>query len=162
MRLLRDKGFPFEWYDKYATNLFAKHFEKTRDHYDVVTAFELFEHFAEPAEEIERLMALGDNLLFSTELVPMQPPHIMDWWYYAPEHGQHVAFYTAQALATVAERYHRHYTGCRGIHLITRERVPQWKLRLCLSRVRPFLRYVHRRQGLLAQDYEKITGKKLS
>lgn len=61
---MRDIGFDFQWYDKYTQNLFAKRVEKGREHYDVVTAFELFEHYAEPLDEIKQLAELGDLIIF--------------------------------------------------------------------------------------------------
>lgn len=73
VRLMRDAGFPFEWYDKYSENLFAKHCEKKQEHYDVVTAFELLEHLPDPVLEIEKLLTLGDSVLFSEELSTAPP-----------------------------------------------------------------------------------------
>ena len=73
VRMLRDAGLPFEWYDKYCTNLFAKGQEKRQAHYDVVTAFELFEHLPRPHEEIAALCELGENVLFTTQLSTTPP-----------------------------------------------------------------------------------------
>ena len=47
-RMMRDKGWDFEWYDEYCENLFAKGHEMKQKHYDVVTTFEMLEHLPNP------------------------------------------------------------------------------------------------------------------
>lgn len=70
-RLMRDIGFNFYWYDPQSTNLLARGFEIISKNYkyELVTAFEVFEHFAEPIKEIESMSQFSDNILFSTELL---------------------------------------------------------------------------------------------
>jgi hypothetical protein len=52
-RIVRDYGFNFFHYDKYAENLFANGFDgDLSKRYDLVTAFE---HFVNPMNEIEKL-----------------------------------------------------------------------------------------------------------
>jgi hypothetical protein len=43
--------------------------------------------------------------LFFTEPLPIPAPPIADWWYYGPEHGQHIAFFTREALQQLAARF---------------------------------------------------------
>jgi hypothetical protein len=70
-RIMRDYGFDFYHYDKYAENLFASGFEGDLDkRYALVTSFENFEHFVNPIEEIEKLLGIADIVYFSTELLP--------------------------------------------------------------------------------------------
>lgn len=160
VRLMRDQGFDFQWYDKYTQNLFARGFEKSREHYDVVTAFELFEHYDEPLDEIKKLAELGDEIIFSTLLLPEPAPKPDDWWYYSTSTGQHISFYTKRALIHCAELIGRYYVGSEGVHIFSRRPIPYWKFRLCISRFgRYFVR--NRRKSLLAEDYEKLTGEKL-
>ena len=74
-RIMRDYGFDFYWYDKFAENLFANGFEGNIDEkYKMITSFENFEHFVEPIPEIETLMRKTDILYFSTELIPENKP----------------------------------------------------------------------------------------
>jgi hypothetical protein len=106
-RIMRDYGFDFYHYDKYAENLFACGFEGNLDKtYKLITAFENFEHFVNPLEEIEKLVSITDILFFSTTLLscPLPSP-IMDWWYYAPDTGQHISFYSKHALQFIAKKY---------------------------------------------------------
>jgi hypothetical protein len=92
VRLMRDIGFDFYWDDKYTTNLFAKGFEyKSKGRCEAVTTFESFEHFVNPLEEIEKLLSISKNIIFSTELLPNPIPKPEDWWYYGLDHGQHIS-----------------------------------------------------------------------
>ena len=88
VRMMRDKGWDFEWYDEYCQNLFAKGHEMSHEHYDVITSFEMLEHLPNPMETIKKLFSLADTLICTTEILPDNPPKINDWWYYAPETGQ--------------------------------------------------------------------------
>ncbi|MBA2707457.1 MAG: class I SAM-dependent methyltransferase [Gemmatimonadaceae bacterium] len=103
-RMMRDAGFDFFWQDRYSSKLFARGFE-----YDAssgapasLTAFELFEHLADPRVETQAMRQLSPNVVFSTLLLPEPVPPAHDWWYYALEHGQHVSFYTEAALEHLA------------------------------------------------------------
>jgi hypothetical protein len=69
VRLLRDFGLNALWSDPYCENLLAKGFEHTNEKADLVTAFEAFEHFVNPAEELDKLLAIAPNVLFSTLLI---------------------------------------------------------------------------------------------
>jgi 2-polyprenyl-3-methyl-5-hydroxy-6-metoxy-1,4-benzoquinol methylase len=74
-RIMRDYGYDFYHYDKYAENLFASGFEgNLNNRYKVVTSFENFEHFVTPLEEIEKLVDISEILYFSTYLLIPPPP----------------------------------------------------------------------------------------
>jgi tetratricopeptide (TPR) repeat protein len=123
VRLMRDYGFNYFWFDEHCENLFAKTFEidvKVESPYDLVTAFELFEHLVDPIPEIEKMLKLSRNILFSTELIPATNPKPGEWWYYGLEHGQHVSFYTLKALGTIAKKYNlNYYTNGTSLHLFS-------------------------------------------
>ena len=157
VRLMRDAGFDFEWFDKYCNNLFAKSFEKKKKHYDVVTAFELFEHLPNPMEEIRQLILLGDSILFTTLLVPNSVPKVSDWWYYAPHGGQHISFYTERALQYIAKSFDLHYVGYRDIHLFSKKPIRRWKFSFAIG-FASWLNRVKRKKSLLKKDYKMITG----
>ncbi len=78
-RLMRDLGHNFSHYDPMAENLFAQGFQASdKDRFDLLTAFEVWEHLAEPIEQIRLMDQLADNWLISTLLVPEPPPNQMN------------------------------------------------------------------------------------
>lgn len=49
VRMMRDRGHDFHWWDAYSPNLLACGFEaRAEDRFDLLTAFELVEHLVEP------------------------------------------------------------------------------------------------------------------
>ncbi len=157
-RWMRDEGYDFFHYDQHCPNLFARGYQADISGsvgYELVTAFEVFEHITEPAKTISQLLSISDSILFSTELLPVPPPPIDDWWYYGPEHGQHIAFFTRTALQQLAARYRaNYYTNGGSIHLISRRHISEKLFRLVLHpRIRVLLNRFYRRKTLLDEDF---------
>ena len=101
--------------------------------YELVTAFEVFEHIPEPSKTVAHLLSISDSILFSTEPLPIPAPPMADWWYYGPEHGQHIAFFTRVALQQLASRFDaNYYTNGGSIHLISRRHISEKVFRLVL------------------------------
>jgi hypothetical protein len=111
VRMMRDTGFDFRWFDTYAENLYAGGFEgEPSAHHALVTAFEVLEHFADVRADIDSLFAgRPDHVLVGTVL---HRGHQPGWWYYLLESGQHVAFYSPRTLEWIAERFG--YDVCIG------------------------------------------------
>lgn len=104
VRMLRDFGLDFRWYDRFGENLFARGFGgSVEEQYGLVTAFEVLEHFADVAQELERLFRPAHDLVFVGTVLHDNPP--ADWWYYTPESGQHIAFFSKATMRFVADRY---------------------------------------------------------
>lgn len=125
-RLMRDKGFDFYWYDKYANNLVARGFEGSicDTKYAAVTSFENFEHFANPLDEIEKIFSLTDFVLFSTELVPEPAPATDGWWYYCLEHGQHISLFSRRSLELIGKKYsYQLSTNGVNLHIFSKKAV---------------------------------------
>ena len=103
-RGLRDAGYDFRWHDKYATNLYARGFEGDPDRRQaLLTCFEVWEHLPDAGADLERIFRPGhDAVLVSTVL---HKGHRENWWYYCPEAGQHVAFFSARTMQFVARRF---------------------------------------------------------
>lgn len=123
VRLMRDYGFDFYWTDPFTKNIFAEGFEydfKGQKKLELITAFECFEHFSNPIDEIEKLLLLAPSLLFSTDIFLSGTPHPDQWEYYYFSHGQHVAFYSLSSLQFIANKYNLHlFTNGKSFHLLT-------------------------------------------
>jgi|LakMenEpi03Aug12_release.lakeMendotaPanAssembly.Ray.scaffolds.fasta_scaffold16296_10 glycosyltransferase involved in cell wall biosynthesis len=130
VRLMRDNGFDFYWFDKFCNNLFAQSFEINLDAaenngFEIVTAFEVFEHLIDPSIELENLLKISSTILFSTELLPVSNPKPNDWWYYVLHEGQHISIYTHHSLRILAERYDLNfYSNGSSLHLLTKKELP--------------------------------------
>ncbi|MFT7460161.1 MAG: hypothetical protein ACI909_002849 [Planctomycetota bacterium] len=103
VRLLRDKGVDAYWADPYSENLVARGFEYSGDgKATLVAAFEAFEHFVRPVEEMEKLLDISSNILLTTSIIPRPAPQPCDWWYFGLDHGQHIGFYRVETLEYIA------------------------------------------------------------
>jgi predicted O-linked N-acetylglucosamine transferase (SPINDLY family)/glycosyltransferase involved in cell wall biosynthesis len=127
VRLMRDIRYNFFWQDKYCQNLFAQGFEaRGVPSYQLLTAFEVFEHLVNPLEEIKELLKYSRNILFSTELIPANNPKPDQWWYYALNEGQHISLYSLKSLSILAEKFGLNlYTNNSSIHLLTEKKISQ-------------------------------------
>lgn len=102
-RLMRDTGFDFYHQDRYAPNLHARGFEwdDSLGRPAACTALEVLEHLTEPVQGLEEMSRLGPEFIItSTELLPDGP--LKDWWYLAPESGQHIGFFEPRTMRHLA------------------------------------------------------------
>jgi len=173
VRLMRDAGFNFYREDKFCENIFAKHFDISdagANKFDVVTAFEVFEHFVNPIQEIEKVLTFSDHLIFSTQLTPSTNKELEDWWYIAPETGQHVAFYTQASMEFLAKKYNKnYYRKGAWLHLFTTKKLSNDQVEYAfketkrpgiLKRLLPSRsKYHKRRESLLESDFQAIKTK---
>jgi hypothetical protein len=116
-RLLRDQGLNAYVRDPHAAATYARGFTQpdfTRP--DLLTAFEVVEHFAEPRRDLEQLFAGRPRyLLLTTQLYESQDEH---WWYLVPETGQHVFFYSRRAMEWIGTRFDYRVRICPGYILL--------------------------------------------
>lgn len=159
VRLMRDAGFEFYWHDKFCANRFAAGLEANslhKDQYKLITAFEVFEHLVSPMEEISEMFRISKNILFSTQILPPGPPQPGEWWYYGPEHGQHISFYTRNSLSLIAERFGANlYTDGEFLHLFTEKKISPFLFRFISNPGRAsLLGKLWRRRSLLESDYQ--------
>jgi len=121
VRLMRDRGFNFSWFDRHATNDYAHGFEHHDSQtYDFLTAFEVLEHLPDPITELSAVMNLSPNVLVSTCLIPEPTPRLAEWWYWMPSSGQHISFFTLKALRALAARFERSLLSSGPYHLFTK------------------------------------------
>lgn len=164
VRLMRDYGFNCFWHDPYTRNIFAQGFEYNNSHsIELLTTFESFEHFVSPRAEIEKMLKISKNILFTTTLLPQPVPAPQAWWYYGLEHGQHVSFYSEKSLRSLANSYGlNYYTYGSYLHLFTSRKISNlWFKTLLRLPLRGFsgLLY-HDLTPKTVSDKEFLTGKK--
>ncbi|MDH4127435.1 MAG: class I SAM-dependent methyltransferase [Spirochaetota bacterium] len=152
VRLMRDIGFNFYWYDKHCKNLFAKGFEKNEENYSIVTAFEVFEHLVSPLEEINFIFSnIGcDTLIFSTLLYENQVP-TQDWWYYSFESGQHIVFYNNNTLEHLAKSLNYYFYSYGDFHIFTKNKLNYFKINYYLIRFNKF--YIKNKKKLESKTF---------
>jgi hypothetical protein len=173
-RMMRDKGFKFYHTDVYCQNLFAEYFDlkdsPANARFELVTAFEVFEHLVDPDKGINELLKFSDNILFSTELVPKKEiKNPGDWWYFIPETGQHISLYTEKALASLAEEHGLFFhTDGIGLHLFTKVKFAynpvQTRDPFLLRKMKKLVKNLERStypspESLLQADWEMINSK---
>ncbi len=164
VRMMSDYGFDFYWFDEYCSNLFAQgleHHPAEKIQYELLTAFEVFEHLKDPVNEISKMLLYSRNILFTTELLPSNPPLPHEWRYYGLEHGQHISFFTERSLSAVARTFGLNfYTNGRSLHLLTDRTISQPMFNI-ISRhkIASFLHLFLRKKSLTGRDYEKAVSK---
>lgn len=164
VRAMRDIGFDFRYFDPYAKNLFARGFEAANGQYDLLTAFEVFEHLPDPVRGITDMLRRSKNILLTTEILPPHKPRPDQWWYYALASGQHVSIYSKRTLEYIASRWGLHLTSFGSSHLISQRPVHPWLFRFVVSSrwARLALRRRTPRQGLIPSDFEHMAGRPLN
>ncbi len=108
-RFLRDHVIDCRTYDKHATPLYAQDFNCSSNiKADLLTAFEVFEHFKDPKIELDDVFQFEpEYLLCSTEIYNGQGPQ---WPYLAEQGGQHIFFFSVDAINLVAKKYNYNVT----------------------------------------------------
>ena len=164
VRLMRDNGFKFFREDLYCPNIFSKHFDiediPNNQHFELITSFEVFEHLENPISEIKKMFNYAESILFSTDLQPKQNfTSAADWWYFLPETGQHISFYTKKSLEVIAEQLNCHfYTNNGSLHLLSKKKFKKNPLIIRkYDLIRKILKYRKANPpGLLQSDFEML------
>jgi hypothetical protein len=118
-----------------------------------LASFEVLEHMVDPVAELATMMSRSPNVFVSTLLLPIPAPRVSDWWYYSPLSGQHISFFTLDALQLLACRFGRHLLSRQGYHLFTSAPKSKLLFRLATSRrASPVLSGLRRRPSLTDSD----------
>jgi hypothetical protein len=134
VRLMRDRGYDFSLYDPYGKGLFVRGLRDPLAEgrsYRLITAFEVAEHLPDPVSAFRLMYAMGYGIFFSTELQPADQRLLSEWWYLSTGTGQHLSFYTREALSRIASVIGARYvTDGRGLHFFSPDRVDPMLFRL--------------------------------
>jgi 2-polyprenyl-3-methyl-5-hydroxy-6-metoxy-1,4-benzoquinol methylase len=165
VRLMRDKGYDFYRQDKFCENLFSKNFDiediSHNGDFELVTAFELFEHLINPLGEIESMLGYSNSIFFSTELQP-ERNNINTWEYLALETGQHIALYHKNTLKEIARKFNLNlYSNGRNLHLLTVKKINSFTYALLTKRKIAFLynTLFSHQDSYLLKDYNSVKKK---
>ena len=144
VRLMRDFGFNFYWSDEYCENIFVAKFSaadlpENEQKFEVVTAFEVFEHLVDPIREIEKILKLSDSIFFSTNLINSNNGPLEDWHYIAANHGQHIAFYDTKTLNYIAQKYKLNLYTNKNMHFMTKKKIDNMLFKLATKAPLPRL-----------------------
>jgi hypothetical protein len=122
-RFLRDHQINCYAYDKYSKPSYVIDFATPpRENIDLLMAFEVLEHFPNPAQNLEEIFSFKPRyFLCSTELYAN---YGSDWWYLATESGQHVFFYSPAAINLIALKYGYAVTQLGGMLLFYKADIP--------------------------------------
>ena len=170
VRMMRDEGFNFFRQDYFCENIFAKHFDVTDlpdgTVFDLVTAFEVFEHLEDPIQEIERIFKYSKNILFSTVIAPEESSEFKNWWYVSPETGQHISFYSLESLEYIAQKFNLNfYSNGVNLHLLSTKKMDENLVAKCFRKKAPLVKRVwnrltkgkiNQKKSLLEDDYELL------
>ena len=160
VRLMRDKGFDYYRQDLYCENIFAKKFDVNDtklSKFELLTAFEVFEHLENPTKELDKMLSLSDNILFSTELVLDENATPDSWWYFCPEIGQHISFYSKKSLELLAKKHSLNYYNSKSVHLFTKKKINKWLFKLiAYPKISVFINLFLPSKSLLDSDFEKL------
>jgi len=158
-RLMRDRALDFRHDDPLCENIFAHGFDGSLDQrYDLITAFEVLEHLADPVTTLAPVAAMTDFLLVTTQVLPEPAPRPGEWDYFAEDTGQHITFYTVDGLRALGKALGFELTSSgRLVHLFHRSPLRRTTRLLLRDERLPYLSGAvraefRRRRGFTAAD----------
>jgi len=167
VRMMRDSGFDFYRQDLYCENLFSKNFDITDakmngQKFELLTAFEVFEHLTHPMEELEIMSSLSENIFFST-ITHDSTTDLNKWWYVIPETGQHIALYSKKTLLFMAQSVGMNFYSRDGYHLFSKKKISKFEFNLVFNpRFQKVFNKFHEKETLLYEDYNSISSRPIN
>jgi 2-polyprenyl-3-methyl-5-hydroxy-6-metoxy-1,4-benzoquinol methylase len=128
VRMMRDKGYNFYRHDIFCKNLFANHFDLSdlpdNTKFDILTAFEVFEHLENPIDELKKMLLLSDTIIFSTLLLPNNCVNPENWWYFIQETGQHISLFSLKTLEVLSGNLNLFfYSNEKDLHIFSKNKL---------------------------------------
>lgn len=166
VRMMRDHGFDFRWCDECSHNTYARGFEDSLEtQYDLVTCFEVLEHIPNVGPKLAYIMKGRHRVVFVS--TALHEGHRDGWWYYFPEVGGHISFYSRKTMRYIADQFgynvfcgsaysvfvDRTITLTRGRRILLEKIVQGSRVNHWLHRVRP--RYL----SLVEHDFQALLPK---
>ena len=103
-RIMRDHFINCFSQDKYSKNVYTRDFTKPNfENTDLLTSFEVVEHFSNPAKEFDDLFKLNPKMILLTTVIYNNQNQ--KWNYLELDTGQHIFFYSKKALRLISEKY---------------------------------------------------------
>jgi hypothetical protein len=155
-RMLRDAGIDCRHHDPHCANIHARGFEarlEDRERWGAVLAVEVLEHLPDPWSFLRPAAARTDLIVATTCPVHEPARPLGSWWYWAPEHGQHVSFYSRRSMRRIAAELGMTYVPAAGLHVFARGLGALPRLAMRVAPLRRALLAARRPRGLLAADY---------
>lgn len=103
--------------------------------YNLITAYEVFEHVPDVNHLMSQLRSLlkKDGIILFTTLLSdgnLFPNHRLDWWYAAPRNG-HISLFSSDSLNKLSRKYaFKLESISSAFHILYRELMPTWATHL--------------------------------
>jgi SAM-dependent methyltransferase len=126
-QLLRQSGWQSTSYDPVAD----EHVDPQQlGKFDLITAFEVFEHVPDTSKlmsDLSSLLSDDSLILFTTFLSDgnIDPNRRLDWWYASPRNG-HISLFSKKSLAVLAQRYGFLFGSFNSSWHVFLKKVPPW------------------------------------
>jgi hypothetical protein len=120
-QLLKQQGIDYLTYDPYGKSDLDESQDRKAN---VISAFEVLEHTANPAETFADMLRFADDRVIFVASTQVSDGRldsgVLGWEYIAPRSG-HVTIYTRRSLQLLAQRYALDYMPVtRGLHIMSR------------------------------------------
>ena len=103
-RILRDVGINAYGYDTFSTPRLLMGFQtKTIDGTSIINLCEVAEHFPHPKSSFEHIFSCNPKIVVVQTGIFEKPNE--HWEYLAPEHGQHIFFYSEKTVSFLAKAH---------------------------------------------------------
>ncbi|MFO1316707.1 MAG: class I SAM-dependent methyltransferase [Burkholderiales bacterium] len=132
--LMRGAGWQSASYDPFADrDIDLREFGR----FDLVTAFEVFEHVPDPVRLVEELVSMLDVdgvIFFSTLLSDgsLRSGQKLDWWYASPRNG-HISLYSSASLSRLGAKHGLNFGSFSTAFHAYWRRIPAWAGKLIRS-----------------------------